>query len=177
MQLETTRLTICLAERQHLTVDPRDLLEIFNSNPDFIADSLAHGKHRFTLDEVRAWQFFNGPDRPNQRYFTLRLKPGEELIGFGDLLTPHPRRPLAALGLLILHRDWHGRGAGREAALAIERQLAQEHWPEIELVVQHSRPRSRCFWESLGYTLVGDDISESGLQSWTLRKSLSPEMS
>src|SRR5215469_9245073 len=128
-QLETPRLMICLADRQqHLAVDPRDLLEIFNSNPDFISESIAApDKHAFTLDEVRAWQFFNGPDRPNQRYFTLRLKPGEELIGFGDLLAPHPRRPLAALGLLILRRDWQGRGVGREAALAIERQLTQEH--------------------------------------------------
>lgn len=46
----------------------------------------------------------------------LKLRESGQLIGIADLLAPHPRGDHAALGLLILHRAWQGKGFGREAA-------------------------------------------------------------
>src|SRR5271168_1541874 len=133
-------------------MDPPSVLRVFNSNPDFIDDSEGRvGKFAYTLDEVAGWEMFQRPLRAHQRWFAIRPKGGDELIGMGDMLTPHPRGNWAALGLLILHREWQNRGLGREAADAIEAMLAAERWPELELVVLQLHPRSRRFWESCGY--------------------------
>jgi RimJ/RimL family protein N-acetyltransferase len=103
------------------------------------------GKFAYTLDEVAAWEMFQQPPREHQRYFAIRPKGGGELIGMGDIMTPHPRGNYAALGLLIMHREWQGQGLGREAAEAIETMLAASGWLELELVVLQVRPRSRRF--------------------------------
>src|ERR1700675_395610 len=148
MKIETSRLSLVLTENPGAEMDPDSVLRVFNSNPDFIDDSEGRvGKFANTLDEVKAWAMFPGPIRTNQRYFAIRPTGSVELIGMGDMLTPHPRGNYAALGLLIMHRDWQRQGLGREAADALETMLAGERWPELELVVLQVRPRSRRFWE------------------------------
>ena len=173
MKIETLRLSLVLTERPGNEMDPKSVLRVFNSNPDFIDDSEGRtGKFAYSLDEVTAWEMFQKPIREHQRYFALRPKGGNELIGMGDMLTPHPRGNYAALGLLILHREWQGQGIGREAAEAIEAMLAAERWPELELVVLQMRPRSRRFWESCGYRYIRDSVNETQQPCWVFRKSL-----
>src|SRR5438445_6622994 len=112
MKLETANLVVSVPSRGEL--DPREVLEIFNSNPDFIDDSDGgRGKRAYTLGEVEAWPEFQGPAREHQRFLVLRLREDGRLIGLGDVLAPHPRGSYAAIGLLIIHKDWQGRGLGR----------------------------------------------------------------
>ena len=173
MKIETSRLSVALTERPHDEMEPQAVLRIFNSNPDFIDDSEGRaGKFAYKLDEVAGWEMFRQPLRAHQRYFAIRPAGGDELIGMGDMLTPHPRGNWAALGLLIMHREWQGRGFGREAAEAIESMLAAERWPELELVVLQNRPRSRRFWERCGYRYLRDSINETQEPVWVFRKSL-----
>ena len=173
MKIETSRLSLVLTENPGAEMDPAAFLRVFNSNPDFIDDSEGRiGKFAYTLDEVRAWAMFQQPLRAHQRYFAIWPIGSTELIGMGDMLTPHPRGNYAALGLLIMHRDWQGRGLGREAAKAIEAMLAAEGWRELELVVLQVRPRSRRFWEICGYGYVGDSVNEAQQPCWVLRKAL-----
>ena len=173
MKIETARLSLVLTENPGAEMDPDSVLRIFNSDPDFIDDSEGRtGKFAYTLDEVKARAMFQQPLRAHQRYFAIRPQGSVELIGFGDMLTPHPRGNYAALGLLIMHRDWQGRGLGREAAEALETMLAAERWPELELVVQQVRPRSRRFWEKCGYRYVGDSDNETQQPCWVFRKAL-----
>ena len=154
-------------------MDPQSVLRVFNSNPDFIDDSEGRvGKGAYTLDEVAAWEMFRQPIRAHQRYFAIRPRGTDELIGMGDMLTPHPRGNWAALGLLIMHREWQERGLGREAADAIEAMLAAERWPALELVVLQVRPRSRRFWESCGYRYLRDSVNETRQPVWVFRKPL-----
>ncbi len=154
-------------------MDPAAVMRVFNSNPDFIDDSEGRvGKFAYALDEVAGWAMFREPVREHQRYFAIRPLGSDELIGMGDMLTPHPSGNWAALGLLILHREWQGRGLGREAAEAIEAMLAAERWPEVELVVLQVRPRSRRFWESCGYRYFRDSANETNQPVWVLRKPL-----
>jgi RimJ/RimL family protein N-acetyltransferase len=173
MKIETSRLSLVLTENQSAEMDPQSLLRVFNSNPDFIDDSEGRvGKFAYTLDEVKAWAMFQQPNRTHQRYFAIRPQRSAELIGMGDLLTPHPRGNYAALGLLIMHRDWQDQGLGGEAANAIETMLASEGWRELELVVLKVRPRSRRFWEKCGYRYVGDSLNETQQPCWVFRKAL-----
>src|SRR5689334_19673427 len=146
MKIETPRLSLVLTEHPGAEMDPQSVLRVFNSNPDFIDDSEGRiGKFAYTLEEVKAWAMFQQPLRAHHRYFAIRPIDGMELIGMGDMLAPHPRGNYAALGLLIMHGDWQGRGLGRDAANAIEGMLAAEGWRELELVVLQVRPRSRRF--------------------------------
>ena len=162
-----------MTERPGEEMEPQAVLRVFNSNPDFIDDSEGRvGKFAYALDEVAGWEMFKQPLRAHQRYFAIRPKGIDELIGMGDMLTPHPRGNWAALGLLILHREWQGQGLGREAAGAIEKMLAAERWPELELVVLQVRPRSRRFWESCGYRHVRDSVNETQQPVWVFRKPL-----
>jgi RimJ/RimL family protein N-acetyltransferase len=173
MKIETSRLSLVLTEHPGAEMDPQAVLRIFNSNPDFIDDSEGRiGKFAYTLDEVRAWAMFQQPVRANQRYLAIRPLGSPELIGIGDVLTPHPRGNYAALGLLTMHRDWQGQGVGREAAEALETMLVSTGWRELELVVLQVRPRSRRFWEKCGYRYVGDSINESRQPCWVFRKTL-----
>ena len=147
------------------------MLELFNSNPDFVADlEGSSGRRAYSLDEVREWSWFTGQMRKNQLCLALRTREDARLVGLADLLIPHPRGDYAALGLLLLHGDWQGKRLGREAALAIEAALVAEGWSEVELVVQRIRPRSRKFWESCGYSVIGEGPNESGHPCWVMRK-------
>ena len=174
MKIETSRLNLIFTENPGAEMDPDSVLRVFNSNPDFIDDSEGRtGKFAYTLDEVKAWAMFQQPLRAHQRYFAIRPIGSVELIGMGDMLTPHPRGNYAALGLLIMHRDWQGQGLGREAAEALEAMLAAEQWRELELVVLQVRPRSRSFWENCGYRYIGDSTNETNQSCWVFRKALS----
>jgi RimJ/RimL family protein N-acetyltransferase len=173
MKIATSRLSIAMSECPGDEMDAASVLRVFNSNPDFIDDSEGRiGKFAYTLDEVAGWEMFRQPLRAHQRYFAIRPQGGDELIGMGDMLTPHPRGNYAALGLLIMHREWQGRGLGGEAADAIESMLAAERWRELELVVLQNRPRSRRFWERCGYRHVRDSINETQQPVWVFRKPL-----
>ena len=173
MKIDTSRLSIALTEHPRDEMDPDSVLRVFNSNPDFIDDSEGRvGKSAYTIDEVAGWEMFQRPVREHQRYFAIRPKGGDELIGMGDMLTPHPSGNWAALGLLIMHREWQSRGLGREAADAIETMLAGERWPELELVVLQVRARSRRFWESCGYRYLRDSTNETQQPVWVFRKPL-----
>jgi RimJ/RimL family protein N-acetyltransferase len=170
MNFRTARLTFSSAES---SLKSREVQSIFNSNPDFIVDSEgAQDRCAYTIEEVNRWPLFMRQARENQRFLALRLGESGPLIGIADLLTPPPRGDYAALGLLILHRTWQGKGLGREAASAIEDALLSEGWIEVEVVVQRVRLRSRRFWERCGYRLVEEGTNENGLPCWILRKRL-----
>lgn len=173
MKIDTSRLSLTLTEHPGDLMEPDSVLRIFNSNPDFIDDSEGRtGKFAYTLGEVAAWEMFQQPLRTHQRYFAVRPSGSDELIGMGDMMTPHPRGNYAALGLLILHREWQRQGLGREAAEALETMLAGERWAELELVVLQLRPRSRRFWESCGYRYIRDSRNETQQPCWVFRKPL-----
>src|SRR5579863_3187025 len=110
MKIDTSRLGIVMTEHPSDEMDPPSVLSVFNSNPDFIDDSEGRiGKFAYTLDEVAGWAMFRQPLREHLRCFAIRPRGSSELIGMGDMLTPHPRGNWAALGLMILHREWQGR--------------------------------------------------------------------
>jgi RimJ/RimL family protein N-acetyltransferase len=139
---------------------------IFNSNPDFVRDSEgSEDRSDYSVEEVSRWPLLTGQARENQRFLALRLRESGKLIGIADLLAPHPRGDYAALGLLILHRAWQGKGFGREAAGTIENVLSSESWTEVEVVVQRVRLRSRRFWERCAYRLTAEGTNENGLRA------------
>lgn len=171
MTLETARLRISFTEKQAEDLTSAEVLPIINSNPDFVDELEGYvGKRAYTLGEIEKTR--RGNWRDHLRVFAVRLKEGGQLIGYGDVLAPHPRGRWAAIGLLVIHSDWQSAGLGREVVLAIDAMLTLEGWPEVEVVVFHERPRSRRFWESCGYRFERDSIAENGHLCWLLRKSL-----
>jgi len=59
----------------------------------------------------------------NPTVLALKLQESPQLIAIVDLMRPHPSSDYDALGLLILHRTWQGKGLGLEAAGALENVL------------------------------------------------------
>jgi RimJ/RimL family protein N-acetyltransferase len=173
MRIETARLMISFIGEKAEDLKPAEVLSIINSNPDFIDQSEGPvGKRAYTLEEIDKSRRENW--REHLRVFAMRLKESGQLIGYGDVLAPHPKGRWAAIGLLVLHRNWQSAGFGREAVSAIDAMLSSEGWPEVEVVVFHERPRSRRFWESCGFRFERDTIAENGHLCWLLRKSLAP---
>ena len=169
MTIETPGLQIFFVERLSEDLDPTELLPIINSNPDFVEQSEGvRGKCAYSIEEIEkvrreSW-------REHLRVFALRLKGNQRLVGYGDLLAPHPNGPWAAIGLLVIHKDFQSSGLGREAVDALHSMLAREGWFEVEVAVFHERQRSRLFWENCGYHFTRDAIAENGHNVWVLRK-------
>ena len=161
MNICTRHLTISRVERG---LQPVEVQAIFNSTPDFVCGSEGReDRSAYPIEEVSRCPLLIGQARENQPFLALKLRGSGQLIGIADLLTPHPRGDYAALGLLILHRAWQGKGLGREAASAIENVLCFEGWTEVEVVVQRVRLRSRRFWERRGYRLTAEGTKRAGV--------------
>jgi len=104
----------------------REAQAIFSTNQDFVRGSEGwQGRTAYLVEEVCRRPLLVGQGRETQRFLALKLQESPQLIAIVDLMRPHPHpsSDYDALGLLILHRAWQGKGLGLEAAGALENVL------------------------------------------------------
>lgn len=92
--------------------------------------------------------------RANGHCLALVERATGSVMGSASLVVPNPADGVPWIGLLIIRADRQNRGLGREAAVALERTLARDGWPEVRLAVLAANPRARRFWERLGYRQI-----------------------
>lgn len=173
MRIETARLR--LEQIDEATADPAELLEVFNSVPDFIeASEQFTGKRAYTLNEVEmnVWQEIA---RENGRLLAIRSRETADLVGIASLAVPHPERPHPWLGLLLINRTRQGQGLGAEALEAIETALREEAWSELQLGVLTACADVRTWYERRGYVVVTERSDQDKRAVWILRKELDEE--
>jgi RimJ/RimL family protein N-acetyltransferase len=153
-RLQTDRLVLQALTQHDENLDPEEFLSVYNTNPDWIdASTQFTGTTAYTLNDVEM-ALWEETTRENSRCFAIRLQENGEIIGVATLIASHPKGDFAALGLIILRREYQRRGFGSEALAAIENSLASEGWKVIEAAVMKATPVARAFFERYGYATV-----------------------
>lgn len=122
-----------------------------------------------------------GPLPPNVSSGEKRivgLEIGSDLIGVVELLAGFPRPKEWYVGLLLLHPDARGAGAGTWIWENLRQRMTQEGATTVRLIVQKQNPRARRFWERQGFVVEREMVAKAGkLESpvWLLHRSLGAE--
>ena len=148
---------------------PETLLDVFNSNPDFLWAS--EEKYPYTADEI-AMYLFTETNRENSRCLLIRLAEGGEIVGIAALVAPHPEAGCPWIGLLLIDAQWQGQGIGAETASLLEDMLAAEGWQEARLSVLKANPRAKRFWERRGYRVTAEGQDQDRRPCWVMSKAL-----
>ncbi|MBM3266429.1 MAG: GNAT family N-acetyltransferase [Candidatus Sericytochromatia bacterium] len=168
MKLETPRLIIEPAAG----APPDQLLPVFNSNPEYIAnEEQVPGKTSYTLDDAGRY-LAEEIDREDSRCLVLRERTGSRIVGTACLLVPNPSDGLPWLGLLLVHGESQGHGIGAEALQAIEHALAGEGWERLRIGVLLANGRARRFWGREGFHVVKKTTDTEGRPCWVMEKPL-----
>jgi ribosomal protein S18 acetylase RimI-like enzyme len=108
----------------------------------------------------------------------IGLEIGSHLIGVVELLAGFPRPNEWYVGLLLLHPDLRGAGAGTRIWEILRQRMTQEGAVTVRLIVQKQNPRARRFWERQGFAVEREMVAKAGkLESpvWLLRRSVEAE--
>jgi RimJ/RimL family protein N-acetyltransferase len=153
---------------------PETLVDIFNSNRDFLEAS--GERYPYSADDV-AMYLYEETNRENSRCLLIRLADNGEVIGTAALAAPLERAGCPWIGLLLLHDARQGQGIGAEAAALLAEMLAAEGWPEIRLSVLRANLRARRFWERQGYRVTGEREDQDRRGVWVMSKTLGDQAS
>ncbi|MEV6411858.1 GNAT family N-acetyltransferase [Kribbella sp. NPDC051718] len=89
----------------------------------------------------------------------LGLWDGVQLVAVVDLLRGYPNERTAFIGLLEVHGEHRGKGAGAAAYQGVEEYVGRE-WSEIRTlrlaVVDTNAAEAQGFWERLGFGQTGE---------------------
>ncbi|MCP9848747.1 GNAT family N-acetyltransferase [Cyanobium sp. Morenito 9A2] len=103
---------------------------------------------------------------------------GAELVGVVELVAGFPRPDQWYVGLLLLHPDQRGAGAGTAIWEHLRQRMIQEGASTVRLLVQKQNPRARRFWERQGFAVEKEMVARTGRQEspvWLLHRSLQAE--
>jgi RimJ/RimL family protein N-acetyltransferase len=161
--IETARLAITPFGTEDV-ID--ELLEVFNSNPDYLETS--DGKRAYDRADVESYLSGNVG---RGRCLAIRLRADGSLVGTAGLIVPHSEG-CPWIALLIVHGDHQGDGIGREAVHALEAAFAEDGWQEVRLAVLAGNERTLPFWRQVGYEVVDERRTRRGDPCWMLAKAL-----
>lgn len=172
MVINTPHLELRRIEINQEDLDPVQFLPIFNTNPEWL-DASSEFTDRRSVDvsyvEMMLWQ---ESLRENSRLFQVRLRDTQVTIGVVAMAAPSERGQFAALGLILLAKEYQRRGFGCEALYALENLLKSEGWCEIQAAVMHAIPCQRDFFEECGYSLLREDRDQDKRLCWVMQKQL-----
>jgi RimJ/RimL family protein N-acetyltransferase len=136
----------------HTDIDA--LLDIFNSNPQWIAatdDFAGRTTHDRSDVEMFLWQ---GTMSEGSHCLEIRDGAQDKLVGVVAWLAPHPRDGCPWIGSIVLRADRQRQGLGSEVLRAVEQRLAAEGWDRVRASPLIAQPEAQAFLESLGYAPI-----------------------
>ncbi|MEU4390589.1 GNAT family N-acetyltransferase [Kribbella sp. NPDC023855] len=96
---------------------------------------------------------------PEESKKVLGFCDGEQLVAVVDLLRGYPNEHTAFIGLLQVHGEQQGRGAGAAAYREMQRYVERE-WPEVRTlrlaVVDTNAQQAQGFWVRQGFEATGE---------------------
>ncbi len=149
--------------------DPEPLVEVFNSNREFLEAS--GERYPYTVDNV-AMYFFEETNRDHGRCLLIRLAETGEVVGTIGMAVPYEKAGCPWIGLMIVGGRWQGQGIGAEAEALLADILAAEGWTEVQLGVLKANPGAHRFWERQGFRDTGEREDQDRRPVWVMRKSL-----
>jgi ribosomal protein S18 acetylase RimI-like enzyme len=118
------------------------------------------------------------PDVSRGKKSLVGVEIGRELVGVVELLAGFPGPQEWYVGLLLLHPDRRGAGAGTAIWEHLRQRMTQEGATTVRLIVQQQNPRARRFWERQGFAVEREMVAKAGLLEspvWLLHRSLPAE--
>ena len=178
--------------------DSAALLEVFNSNPQWIAatnDFAGQTSCGRSDVEMFLWQ---ATMRENGACLEARVAGQEGPVGVVAWITPHPRDRCPWIGCillhaargyvgmelevnqkhagcLVLHADHQRQGLGSEVLGAVEQLLAAAGWERVRASPPLAQPSAQAFLESLGYTPIEERLDQDRRRCMVMEKSLIAE--
>jgi ribosomal protein S18 acetylase RimI-like enzyme len=115
------------------------------------------------------------PDVSSGEKSLVGVEIGGELVGVVELLAGFPRLNEWYVGLLLLHPDVRGAGAGTAIWEHLRQRMTQEGTTTVRLIVQQQNTRARRFWERQGFAVERELVAKAGKLGspvWLLHHSL-----
>ena len=169
---QTARLELHRAS-DHTDIDA--LLEVFNSNPEWIAttnDFAGQTSYDRSDVEMFLWQ---ATMREDGACLEARVAGQKGPVGVVAWIAPHPRDRCPWIGCIVLHADHQRRGLGSEVFLAVEQLLAAAGWERVRASPPLAQPSAQAFLESLGYTPVEERLDQDKRRCMVMEKLLIAE--
>ena len=161
---------------EHTDIDA--LLEIFNSNPSWIATTNDFAGKSSLYDrsdvEMFLWQSTMGE---GSTCLEIRDARQDGLVGVLAWMALHPRDRCPWVGCIVLRADRQRQGIGSEVLRALERLLAAEGCERVRASPMIAQPWARAFLESLGYAAVEERLDQDKRRCVVMEKVLSDERS
>lgn len=170
----TARLELHRASEQ---TDIDALLEVFNSNPQWIAatNDLAGPTNCDRSDvEMFLWQ---ATMREDGACLEVRVAEQEAPVGVVAWISPHPRDRCPWIGCIVLHADHQRRGLGSEVLRAVEQLLAAAGWERVRASPPLVQPSAQAFLQSHGYIPIEERLDQDKRRCMVMEKSLTAKMS
>ena len=153
----TARLELHRAS-EHTDMDA--LLEVFNSNPQWIAATNDHaGQTRYDRSDVEMF-LWQATMREDGACLEARVAGQQWPLGVVAWIAPHPRDRCPWIGCIVLRADHQRRGLGSEVLRAVERLLASAGWERVRASPPLAQPSAQAFLESLGYTPIEERLDQ-----------------
>lgn len=138
MLLKTKNLSISDVNEE----DIRGVLEVYNSNKDFL---LSHMNKREVNIE---WLMQEQEEMKGIDFKTLIVKENNNIIGFIDICLKEE----CYLSLLMVHNEYRNKGYGKEIYEALEEYLRKINLKSIRIDVVHNYNESVLrFWRNRGF--------------------------
>ncbi|WP_299094430.1 N-acetyltransferase [uncultured Metabacillus sp.] len=119
--------------------------EIVDSNKCY--NLLENGRGTRSLEELKG-EFLNSSTQ------SVFIKCGSSYIGVIDFLDNNPKDGFPWIGLLMIHKDFQGKGYAKQAYKEYEKKLLLNGISAIRLGVLIGNERAKNFWESMGFVYV-----------------------
>ncbi|KKI89633.1 hypothetical protein WQ54_25105 [Bacillus sp. SA1-12] len=119
--------------------------EIVDSNKSY--NLLENGRETRSLEELKE-EFLNSSTE------SVFIKYGSHYIGVIDYLDKNPKDGFPWLGLLMIQKEYQGKGIAKQAYKFYEKTLQHKGISAIRLGVLIGNERAKTFWESLGFVYL-----------------------
>jgi RimJ/RimL family protein N-acetyltransferase len=155
---------------EHTDLDA--LLEVFNSNPQWIAATNDFaGQTRYDRSDVEMF-LWQGTMSEGSTCLEIRDAEQDELVGVLAWMAPHPRDQCPWIGCIVLRADHQRQGLGSEVLRRVEQLLTAEKWERVRASPLLAQPWAQAFLESLGYTPVEQRLDQDKRRCMVMEKRL-----
>jgi RimJ/RimL family protein N-acetyltransferase len=150
--VESARLRIREAAAEDLSA----LLEVYRSNPDFVAHQEgARGEAGYFDLEMLQRDWWLARMMPGRHMLAIYDKATGAAVGMADFIEEHPEDGTPWLGALVITRNLQRQGLGSETYAALAAAFRERyHWPALRIGVGPWNSGALAFWKRLGFQRV-----------------------
>ena len=108
------------------------------------------------------------PDLERNKKVTIGIWDGDVCIGNLDFLLAYPNPDFLYVGLLLIHRNYHGKQIGRQVFEALKSAAGEFGMHTLLLAVVEENEGALKFWRKMGFVEVGTGEVEMR-EGWTVK--------